>query len=181
LFFFGNCKNIRVRIKTSYFTVLAQLFLLYVSLVFEYRPGLYHEPFPRRLRLLTPTLPLEYIFIRIQSTQCGVVPGSGCPRLVYVPRAPSYELSDELDNAHVIIAVLLPVGGNRTHATVPKDLLPTIAEYHLAIRFPPTGKQTVNRDIILARVLPALFASQELLTSQKFKFCDRERCLSSTA
>ena len=31
--------------------------------------------------------------------------------LVYVPRAPSFELSDELDNAHVMIAVLLPAAG----------------------------------------------------------------------
>ena len=53
--------------------------------------------------------------------------------MVYVIRAPSYEFSDELDNANVMIAVLLPVGGNRTHVTVPKDLLPTIAEYHSAI------------------------------------------------
>jgi len=27
--------------------------------------------------------------------------------LVYVPRVPSFELSDELDNAHVMIAILL--------------------------------------------------------------------------
>jgi len=31
--------------------------------------------------------------------------------LVYVPRAPSFELSDELDDAHVMIAVLLPAVG----------------------------------------------------------------------
>ena len=36
-----------------------------VGLMFEYRPGLYYEPFPRRLRLPKPTLPLEYVFIRI--------------------------------------------------------------------------------------------------------------------
>ena len=71
-----------------------------------------------------------------------------------------------------LIAVLLPVGGNRTHVTVPKDFLTTIALYHLAIevliefdkyfdsrgvysyrrkksfgtvtwvRFPPNGKRT---------------------------------------
>jgi len=34
----------------------------------EYRPGLYYEPFPRRLRLPRPTLPLEYVFTRIRST-----------------------------------------------------------------------------------------------------------------
>jgi len=32
-----------------------------------------------------------------------------------------------------MIAVLLPVGGNRTHVTVPKDILTTIDLYHLAI------------------------------------------------
>ena len=32
-----------------------------------------------------------------------------------------------------LIAVLLPVGGNRTHVTVPKDFLTTIALYHSAI------------------------------------------------
>ena len=36
--------------------------------MFEYRPGLYYEPFPRRLRLPRPTLPLQYVFIRIRST-----------------------------------------------------------------------------------------------------------------
>jgi len=53
--------------------------------------------------------------------------------LVYVPRAPSFELSDELDNAHVMIAVLSPGGGNRIHVTVPKVFLTTIALYHSAI------------------------------------------------
>jgi len=32
--------------------------------------------------------------------------------LVYVPRVPSFELSDELDNAHVMIAVLFTGSGN---------------------------------------------------------------------
>ena len=53
--------------------------------------------------------------------------------MVYVPRAPSYELSDELDNTHVMIAVLSLVGGNRTHVTIPKDILTTTALYHSAI------------------------------------------------
>ena len=52
---------------------------------------------------------------------------------VHVPRAPSFELSDELDNAYAMIAVLLPVGGNRTHVRLPKDILTTIALYRSAI------------------------------------------------
>ena len=32
-----------------------------------------------------------------------------------------------------VIAALLPVGGNRTHVTVPKDILTMIALYHSAI------------------------------------------------
>jgi len=48
--------------------------------------------------------------------------------------APSYELLDELDNAPVMIAVLLTVRGNRTHVTVPKDILTMIALYHSAIK-----------------------------------------------
>ena len=47
--------------------------------------------------------------------------------MVYVTRVPRYELSDGLDNAHVIIAVLLPVGGNRTRVLDPEDILTTIA------------------------------------------------------
>ena len=45
-------------------------------IMFVYRPGLYYEPFPRRLRLPGPTLPLEYVFIRIRSTDCGGAPES---------------------------------------------------------------------------------------------------------
>jgi len=45
----------------------------------------------------------EHIFIRMRSTLCGGAPESGWPRLVYIPRAPSYELPDEFDNDHVII------------------------------------------------------------------------------
>ena len=54
--------------------------------------------------------------------------------LVYVPRVPSFELSDELDNAHVMIADRSPFtgGGNRTHVAVPKTLLTTEALYHSA-------------------------------------------------
>ena len=52
--------------------------------------------------------------------------------LVYVPRVPSFELSDELDNAHVMIAVLFTGGGNRTHVAVPKNLFTTEALYHSA-------------------------------------------------
>ena len=52
-----------------------------VGLIFEYRPGqYYYEPFPRRLRLPIPTLPLENVFIRIRSTHCGGAPESGRPR-----------------------------------------------------------------------------------------------------
>ena len=51
--------------------------------------------------------------------------------LVYVPRVPSFELSDELDNAHVMIAVLLPAAGIEP-TSVPKNLLTTEALYHLA-------------------------------------------------
>jgi len=65
-----------------------------------------------------------------RSTQYGGAPESEWPRLVYVPGAPSYELSDELDKDHVMIAVLLPVGGNRTHETVPQDILTTTALHH---------------------------------------------------
>jgi len=46
-----------------------------------------------------------------------------------------------------VIAVLLPVGGNRTHVTVPKDILMTIPLYHSAVevriefdRSPFTGR-----------------------------------------
>jgi len=72
----------------------------------------------------------------------------------------------------MLITVLLPVSGNRTHVTVPKEILTTIAIHHLDIevlikfdkyfdrravlgerrrrsfgtvmrvRFPPTGKRT---------------------------------------
>jgi len=48
-----------------------------VGLIFEYRMGPYYEPFPQRLRLPKPTLPLEYVFIRIRSTHCGGAPESG--------------------------------------------------------------------------------------------------------
>jgi len=44
---------------------------------FEYRPELYNEPFPRRLRLPRPTLPLEHVFVRIRSTHCSGAPESG--------------------------------------------------------------------------------------------------------
>ena len=51
--------------------------------------------------------------------------------LVYVPRVPSFELSDELDNAHMI-AFLLPAVGIEPHVAVPKNLLTTEALYHSA-------------------------------------------------
>jgi len=44
--------------------------------MFEYRPGLYYEPFPRRLRFPRSTQPLEYVFIGIRSTHlrwCAVI------------------------------------------------------------------------------------------------------------
>jgi len=36
-------------------------------------------------------------------------------------------------NRAIVIAVLLPVGGNRTHVRVPKDILTMISLYHSSI------------------------------------------------
>jgi len=80
--------------------------------MFEYHPGLYYEPFPWRLRLPRPTLPLEYVFYPHLVYTPAVMHGSlDDHALVYVPRVPSFELSDELDNVHVMIEVLLPAVG----------------------------------------------------------------------
>jgi len=80
--------------------------------MFEYCLGLYYEPFPRRLLLPRPTLLLEYVFYPHPVYTPAVVRWSlDDHALVYVPRVPSFELSDELDNVHVMIAVLLPAVG----------------------------------------------------------------------
>jgi len=44
-----------------------------------------------------------------------------------------FEVHEWEDLLLILIAVLLPVSGNRTHVTVPKDILTTIALYNSTI------------------------------------------------
>jgi len=103
------------------------------------------------------------------------------PRLVYIPGDPSYE-PDELDNAHVMIVVLLPVGGNRTHVMGQRTfyddrLIPLgnrstdriryvfLSEWYRAIvvrksfgtvtwvRLPPPGKRTAITPVCVSAII----------------------------